>query len=537
MKKSLLHVLFVVIFFTFCTISASAVVNDTVKVGLKYGSGALSAANLENAEGAGYALGYFEEDRSFTELGFLDETTITMNAVSGEYHVQLDRSFSSFEEAADAAGEYGGYPAYINGEFVVRVGIYASRSEALSAGLSGQIVLPSTTAVRITRTNSAKTLFEFDESGLLSLGVLPNGGDGVTWFKGYRYRGGFEYRRASGGNLNVINVVDLEDYVKGVVPYEMSGNWPDAALEAQAVCVRTFACDTVKHQSTYGFDVCNTTDCQVYYGMGSSANPPTEASNRAVDATAGECLYYEDKLIQAVYCSSDGGATESAVNVWGGNYGYLIGKEDPFESSISIPNYTWSVTYTADELTYILQNKDYKIGTVKNVYVSEFTEQGNVAKVTFTDTAGKTVTVKGDTCRTVFYSSTYGKSVRSLRFTVNGAGAPAGGIGSSGGYYVNGSGSQLDSLGGVCVISGSGTVGTLKGAGASAITASGTQTLSGGTSAQPAAAAPDDGTFTITGSGYGHNVGLSQYGAYAMAMQGYSCDDILNFYYTNVSIY
>lgn len=54
-----------------------------------------------------------------------------------------------------------------------------------------------------------------------------------TWCKGYKYPGGFEYRCNADGTLTVINVVDIEDYVKGVVPYEMDKDWPLAALEAQ----------------------------------------------------------------------------------------------------------------------------------------------------------------------------------------------------------------------------------------------------------------------------------------------------------------
>ena len=67
-------------------------------------------------------------------------------------------------------------------------------------------------------TGTDQVLYETEED---TLGVLPQGRDPVTWFRGNRYRGGFEYT-VSGGGLQVVNVVDLEDYVKGVLPYEMS---------------------------------------------------------------------------------------------------------------------------------------------------------------------------------------------------------------------------------------------------------------------------------------------------------------------------
>lgn len=221
--------------------------------------------------------------------------------------------------------------------------------------------------------------------------------------------------------MTVINVVDIEDYVKGVVPYEMDKDWPLAALEAQAVCARTYAVKT-RHPSL-GFDVCAGTDCQVYYGR----NRATDMTDAAVDNTAGEMIYYGGKPADTVvYCASNGGATEDAANVWS-SIPYLVGKKDPYEARTTIPNYNWTVTYTADELTWILEQKGYSIGTVKNVYVAEFTPMGNVSKVTF-EGSRDSVTVKGETCRTIFYSSTYNKSVKSQRFTINGAGAASGGI-------------------------------------------------------------------------------------------------------------
>lgn len=154
-------------------------------------------------------------------------------------------------------------------------------------------------------------------------------------------------------------------------------------------------------------------------------------------------LYYNGTPVDtAVYCASNGGASEDAGNVWNADIPYLRGKQDPYEALTNIPNYNWSVTYTADELTWILEQKGYSIGTVKNVYVAEFTPLGNVSKVTFEGSQGR-CDRKGEVCRTVFYSSTYNKSVKSQRFTINGGGAVNSGI------YVNNSSTRLDSLEGV----------------------------------------------------------------------------------------
>ena len=546
MKKFLLSLLFVVTFFAFGTVSAGAVTNDTVKVGLKYGSSALYSANLENAVGSGYAFGYYDSDRMFCQLGETAETTVSVTAagnisvasdgsysagssgsggVIGGWHVQLYEAYDSYYEAEAAASRYsGGYPAYVSGAFVVRVGSETSegRAESLrdSLGLSGEIVSAGSTGVVVTVTKTNRVLFEFDCQGALSLGIQPCswGEDAETWFKGYRYNGGFEYNRVTGGNINVVNVVNLEDYVKGVLPHEMGGSWPLAALQAQAVCARTYACRNAKHLSSYGFDVCATTDCQVYNGRSGA----TDTTDQAVDSTAGQCLYADGALIEALYFSSDGGATEDSENVFGGVTSYLVGKEDPYEAAISIPDYSYTVTYTPAQLTWVLQNSGYSIGTVENVYVSEFTRLGNVSKVTFVDTAGKTLTLKGEKARSAFYSTTYGKAVRSMRFTISG--------GTSAAYYVNSASNPLNTLSGVSVISGGGTVGTYNGSAPCVITSSGVRELSG------AVSSGSGDLFTITGTGNGHNVGMSQYGANAMAKQGYSYEDILNFYYTNVTI-
>lgn len=510
MKKLLGILSILVIFFALNTVTASAAVNGVVKVGLRYGGSAVASANLENTQSGGYDLGYYDEGRSFVTLGSLADTTITM-APGGELS-SFDQSgpYGSFDEAASAAGANGGWPAYVGGQFYAR--------------WSGVGNSHTSTSVAVTDTGSSSVLFEFDCQGLYNLGVLPVGGP--TWFKGYRYAGGFEYPRVTGGGLYVVNVVSLEDYVKGVLPYEMGTGWPSAALEAQAVCARTYASVTTKHLSTYGFDLCNTTDCQVYNGVNASG-ADTDA---AADATAGECIRYQGELAETVYHSSDGGATESAENVWGKAVDYLIGKNDPYEATISIPNYSYTVTYTPAELTWVLQNSGYSIGTVKNAYVSERTPTGNVCKVTFVDTTGKSLTVKGETCRMAFYSTTYGKNVKSMRFSINGDDS-----GMTTGYYVNGSGSSLSSLGGAYTISGAGTVASYNGSAPYAVTSSGTEALNASSGASNAASA-SPGSFVITGTGNGHNVGMSQYGALAMAKQGYSYRDILNFYYTGITI-
>ncbi len=547
--------------FLMAALAASAhAAENTLKVGLYYGDSALFSANLQNYRGSGYEVGWFDEGtRRFVPVARLAEEKISMTADGniyisggsyyqsrpagctasvGGYHVELRERFASYEEARYVAGQFRtGFAAYIGGEYRVRVNSFLTREEAEVAAATyttytwtdlyggihsfvGSAVSPSATAVTITVTTTDQILFEFDCSGARSLGILPScqGGDALTWFKGYKWYGGFEYRRGTGGALSVINVVDADDYVKGVLPYEMSPTWPLEALKAQAVCARTYALWQTKHDK-YGFDVCRSTDCQVYNG----ANQASALTDQAAEETAGVVITCRGELAETYYCSSNGGASEDSENVWSAALPYLRGKQDPFEGTITIPGYSYSETYTMDQLTSILRNKGYDVGQVRSVYVSARTAQGNVKSVTFVGSRD-TLTVTGEKCKTIFYTTLFGgtKSLKSLRFTISG------GAGQQ--LFVNG-GETLPALGGVYTISGGGQVTRYGGEGTSyVITASGVKALEG----TDTAAAAD--AVTITGTGSGHNVGLSQYGARAMAELGYRWEDILRFYFTDIDL-
>ena len=123
---------------------------------------------------------------------------------------------------------------------------------------------------------------------------------GYIWFSGYKYRGGFQYHRRNGGNLTVVNMVELEDYVNGVVCYEMGREWPLEALKAQAICARTYVMKNLNKHNSYGFDICPSDSCQVYHGMGSNRTDygPSEVSMRAVAETAGMVVKYGGKLAE-----------------------------------------------------------------------------------------------------------------------------------------------------------------------------------------------------------------------------------------------
>jgi stage II sporulation protein D len=138
------------------------------------------------------------------------------------------------------------------------------------------------------------------------------------------YRGVVRVVR-SDGSLMMINSVPLESYLRGSVPHEVSPSWPSEALKAAACAARAFALGSLK--PTQSWDVYCDVRSQAYVGIGIE-DPRTDA---AIKATDGIVPVYKGKPILAVYFSCSGGQTESVQNVWGGDYPYLKGVDDPYD--------------------------------------------------------------------------------------------------------------------------------------------------------------------------------------------------------------
>ncbi len=122
------------------------------------------------------------------------------------------------------------------------------------------------------------------------------------------YRGSLEGRVSKSGNLQLINEIDMEDYLRGVVPNEMGpGVYPELqALKAQAIAARTYIVANLGLYADNSFDVCDTAQCQVYKGAGTE-RPLTD---QAIDETRGLILTYAGRPINALYTSTCGGHTE-----------------------------------------------------------------------------------------------------------------------------------------------------------------------------------------------------------------------------------
>jgi stage II sporulation protein D len=139
------------------------------------------------------------------------------------------------------------------------------------------------------------------------------------------FRGRIEVFANPGGALTVVNVIGLEDYVRGVVPNELSpGGFPAIeALKAQAIAARTYALKNRGQFASEGFDLLPTTRSQVYRGL-SSEHP---LSSRAVDETRGLIATYHGEPINALYTSTCGGRTEDSENIFNEAVPYLRGRE------------------------------------------------------------------------------------------------------------------------------------------------------------------------------------------------------------------
>ena len=121
------------------------------------------------------------------------------------------------------------------------------------------------------------------------------------------------------GNCAVVNKLNLEKYIAGLINKEMLASWPMEALRAQAVASRTYALHQMQYSSARNFDLESTTQDQVYDG----ASSETPKSNRAAESTQGMVLAWKHEPIKAFFHADCGGKTENPEAVWGEKYGYI----------------------------------------------------------------------------------------------------------------------------------------------------------------------------------------------------------------------
>jgi stage II sporulation protein D len=195
-----------------------------------------------------------------------------------------------------------------------------------------------------------------------------------------------------GKGFSVMNRVDLEEYVKGVVPSEVSSSWHPEMLKAQAVAARTYALYQQMLSATREYDVAATVQDQVYRGK----QGIDVGILRAVEATRGLVVTYLGAPIYAAFSSTAAGLTEDAMNVWSKEYPYLKGVECPFD--LASPYYQWKSSFKIDTLEQNLRQQGFPVGTIATITPLAFSRGGRVAKLRVLHSGGELV-LRGEELR------------------------------------------------------------------------------------------------------------------------------------------
>lgn len=229
-----------------------------------------------------------------------------------------------------------------------------------------------------------------------------------------RFRGTIRLLGSAGGRVTAIDETNVEAYLRGVVPAEMPSSWPIEALRAQAIAARSFATAHI-HPATGTWDIYGDGRSQVYRGVLGEQS----ASTAVIVATAGQVLRSGSKAINALFHSSDGGATEDNENVYVSPTGqhssiplpYLRGSMDraPDGSAYdaAAPHATWTTaTYTYAQLSAVFAaDPRTAVGDLATMDLSDRGVSGRLISVTLTGSSGMKK-VSGEVFRTVFNTYT-----------------------------------------------------------------------------------------------------------------------------------
>lgn len=358
--------------------------------------------------------------------------------------------------------------------------------------------------------------------------LLQAGPDGESIFSSCnkRYRGNLHIVETD-GILSVINILDVEDYLYGVLPQEMSPSFPIEALKAQAVVSRTYV--MYRKGSYLYYDVTSGTKDQVYGGYEAELVPGVERIRKAVDETKGQKIYFDGTLIEAVFHSNAGGYTADSEKVWGGDRPYLkpvlspydvYALEYPQQNSSGWPanSYQWVQSFTADEIhrQIALWNNAHPDKAISVGNVISLTTYGEpipgdssglkrVERLDIVGTRG-TASLSGERAQAVF-------GLKSSLYAVE-CGIPI--SVSNGLETIN----FTKDASPVAVISKKGVTSNYLERGLYVKGANATKSLT-----------PGSEEFVFHGRGYGHGVGMSQWGAVGMAAAGYNYQEIIEHYY------
>jgi stage II sporulation protein D len=328
---------------------------------------------------------------------------------------------------------------------------------------------------------SAQTIWLEPLASGLALGDSKPAGDFQLKQRSYRGR---LVVAIKGSALQAINTVDLESYLPSVVGSEMPASWPQAALRAQAVAARTYALR--QRSASQPFDVSATVASQVYKGV----EAETPSTREAVASTRGEVLMYGGNLVNAVFHSSSGGSTENSGDLWSQQLPYLVSVPDVDQDS---PVSRWQQRLDPQTLIKAFG----EIGGANRIEILSSTSSGRVRQARVIGPGG-TLVLTGAELR-----SRLGLRSTLVRFELVGPDVAS---------------SQLPSSGPPILPPLAGSIAPLPDA-----------------AAQVPIQVPQP-TLLAVGRGFGHGVGMSQWGAYALAQRGEDYPEILRYYFRGTDL-
>ncbi len=214
-----------------------------------------------------------------------------------------------------------------------------------------------------------------------------------------------------GKGLLLVNHVDLEEYVKGVVPAEVNPAWHPEMLKVQAVATRTYALYQHMLSSTRDYDVVAGIQDQVYRGRQGIDARVVEA----VESTRGLVVTYQGAPIYAAFSSTAAGITEDAMFVWSKDLPYLKGVECPFD--LESPYYQWKASLKIDTLEKNLRQQGFAVGTIATITPLAYSRAGRVATLRIVHSSGELMLRAEDLRKAVGYTV-----VPSTQFSVESVG-------------------------------------------------------------------------------------------------------------------
>lgn len=527
------------------TVYADIAVPTTIRIGIGFGQtqaniftlaseGGLEVLTYENGEPAGLmvmekASGIrVRRDEYYKVLNGVESEIAYVRAakyegeVIGPYHIQIGGTYPDLEAAAQVQKRFSSiassvFPVYEDG-WKVWAQLYLDENECLNqielmkkeiADTEYTVVSPDRKRLQLVDTMTGQPLLLVNSEQQLK--VSPVSTDGKTsaiQYKGKWYRGDIILQSLPGSDVTVVNELSLDEYLYGVVASEMSPSWPLEALKAQAVAARNYAIATMGKHTSYGFDLCNTEHCQAYKGM------EKENANiiEAINSTAGKILTYEEKAITAFFHSTSGGHTEDSENIWGTRTEYLRGMDDQY--SLGSPYDNWILDINKTEISEKLANANAGVGEVIDMRILEVSPYGRVLRLEVKGTQDTKIFEK-EKIRTILGSTTLKSIWYKLRtdadvFVSGSMLEPALQSRASSMYVV--------SAGGVAKIGSTPRKVSVKG-----------MSSSKSYNTVPA-------MYTFEGKGYGHGLGMSQYGAKGMAEAGNNYIEILEYYYKGAKV-